>query len=359
MLRHAIVGVGAGVLKLHRPALRSDAVELVGVSDLNADVGRRRADELGCSFYADHRAMLAEARPDVAVVLTPHPFHAPIAIDALEAGCHVLVEKPMAVHVGEADAMIAASERAKRLLAVVFQYRHRPEVRLARELVRSGRLGTVQRVDLVGTWTRTAAYYATAPWRGTWAGEGGGVLMNQAPHHLDMLCFIMGPPARLVARTGTTLHAIETEDTALALLEWPDGALGTLRVSTAEAGEPERLEIVGTGGRLRLGLDTLALEAFEPDLREHIATSPELYVGPPLRPVPLELDPAGADHTAVYQDFHRAILGGAPPTSDGAEGRTSLELANAITYSGRTGRWADLPLDRAAYAALLDELRTR
>ncbi len=363
-LRHVVIGVGAGVFNMHRAGLELGTVEVVGVSDLNVAVGRQRASELGCAFFADYRQMLAEARPAVAVVMTPHPFHAEIAIDCLRAGCHVLTEKPMAVQVAEADRMIDAAADAGRVLAVNFQYRHRPEVRAARELVRSGALGQLQRVELVATWTRTGAYYEAAPWRGTWAGEGGGVLMNQGIHHLDLLCYVVGAPSRVVGWTRTLLQRIETEDTAQAMLEWPDGALGTLHLTTAEAGEPERLELVGTRGVARMEYRSgsppaadLTFETFETDLRDHVAHDPRPYTAPGSHPAPVAIEAGTGDHAAVYRDFHTAILGGTAPAASGVDGRMSLELANAVIYSSHTGAAVTLPLDRGAYAALLAELR--
>ena len=198
-LTHAIVGVGAAVFEVHRPALNLPTAQVVGVTDVNRAVADQRAEELGCPAFADYQAMLVEARPDVVVIMTPHPFHAEIAIAALEAGCHVLCEKPMAVHVGEADAMIAAAERAGRLLAVSLQFRHRAEVTAAKRLIEAGHLGQLQRVDVLACWTRAVRYYRQTPWRGTWKGEGGGVLMNQAPHNLDLACYLAGRPSRLAA----------------------------------------------------------------------------------------------------------------------------------------------------------------
>ena len=356
-LRHAIVGAGANVFNMHRPALALPTIELVGVVDLSREAAERRAEELGCPAFTDHRAMLERLEPDVVVVTTPHPFHARIAIDALEAGAHVLCEKPMAVHVGDADAMIDAAERAGRLLAINLQFRHRPEVRAAKRLIDEGRLGELQRIDVLATWTRAGVYYTVAPWRGTWKGEGGGVLMNQAPHNLDVLAHLMGMPARLVAWTRTRLHQIEAEDTAHAMLEWPNGALGSLHISTAEADKSDRVEILGTAGRLVLKQGTLTAEAFEPDLREHIRASQQPFSAPRCSPLAVELPASSGDHAAVYRDFHAAILNGTPPLADGVQGRMSLELANAMTYSSRTGSTVELPLDRAKYVALLDQLR--
>lgn len=356
-LTHAIVGVGAAVFGMHRPALDLPTVQVVGVTDVNQTVAEERGEELGCPTFPDYRSMLAASRPDVVVIMTPHPFHAEIAIAALEAGCHVLCEKPMAVHVGEADTMIAAAERAGRLLAVSLQFRHRPEVVAAKRLIDDGLVGELQRVDVLACWTRAARYYRQTPWRGTWNGEGGGVLMNQAPHNLDLACYLAGRPSRLVAWTRTRLQPIEAEDTAHAMLEWPGGAMGTIHVSTAEADTGDRIELLGTGGRLVIRLGSLEAERFEPDLRQHVAETDVLWSSPAAQPVPVTLAPSEADHAAVYRDLHAAILTGSPLRSDGAQGRLSLELANAITLSSQRSVSVDLPLDRAAYAALLTELR--
>ncbi|MBI3959042.1 MAG: Gfo/Idh/MocA family oxidoreductase [Chloroflexi bacterium] len=355
-LRHAVIGVGAGIFSLHRAGLTTEGVQVVGVSDVVHTPGQERADELDCPFYTDHRQMLAETKPDVTVIITPHPFHASLAIDALNAGSHVLVEKPIAVQVADADGMIAAADANNRLLAVNFQHRFRPDVQAIARLIHSGGLGRIQRVTGVQPWLRTAAYFRQAGWRGTWKGEGGGVLMNQAPHDLDLLCYLVGLPSRLFALTRTRFHAIETEDTVTAVLEWPDGGQGTLYFSTTDYG-PRTLEIAGTGGVVKLGEGAPVLERFSPDLLTHMAENP----GPFARPqsevgeLPLaETDVQG--HLAVYKDLHRAIREGDAPLADGRSSRDSLELANAIIYSGQTGQPVDLPLDRAAYAGMLAEV---
>lgn len=358
-LRYAVIGAGASVLSMHRQALALPAIQVVAVSDIVPALGEQRASELNCAFYADHRRLLAEVHPDVAVVMTPHPFHASIAIDCLAAGSNVLVEKPMAVQVAEADAMLAASTEHQRLLGVIFQRRFRPEIRAARALIQSGQLGRIQHIDMTAVWTRTERYYKSAGWRGTWSGEGGGVLMNQAPHQLDMLCHLVGLPARVFAWTRRLLHSIETEDTVQAALEWPQGALGSLHISTAEADKPEYLKIVGTRGQLELEAGKLTLRKLDADLVDFIATSPEAMAAPKMLDVQVELEAGKGDHTAVYQAFNAALLQGSPFTSAGAEGRMSLELANALIYSNYTHEPIELPLDRQKYAALLDDLRTK
>lgn len=356
-LRYVVVGVGAKVYTMHLPALQHETVEVVGVTDLDEAASRARAAELGCASFPDLRTLLRETRPDVAVILTPHPLHAEMAIECLHAGCHVLVEKPMAVHAAEADAMIAAATRAGRVLAVNLQQRLRPEVVKAAELIRSGRLGRVQHLDLAVAWPRTAAYYGLAPWRATWKGEGGGVLLNQAPHDLDLICHLLGLPKRVLAWTRTKLHAIETEDTVQAMLEWEGGAMGSVRISTAEAGRPARLELLGTGGFLRIGEGELSFGRFERDVTDFLAEHPDPFAKPLLQGEPLTLPPGAGDHRAVYRNLHEALTRGAPVSADGAEGRMSLELANAMILSSYTQSEVELPLDRGRYETLLARLK--
>ncbi len=172
---------------------------------------------------------------------------------------------------------------------------------LLRHLLETGALGRIQSVEMTVAWLRTAAYYRLASWRGTWAGEGGGILMNQASHDLDLLCYLLGRPAHVCGRVRTTLHAIETEDTAHAILEWEDGALGTLHVSTAEAGRPDRLLIAGTRGSLEIARGALRLQRLEMDLGEFIATNPEPFAAPAVSEAPVALPPGAGDHAAVYR----------------------------------------------------------
>lgn len=356
-LRHVVVGVGAIVFEAHRPGITSERSQIVGVCDIREDAARERAAEFGCPWYLDYREMLAEQHPDVAVVTTPHYLHAEMAIACLRAGCHVLVEKPMALEVAEADAMVDAQAEAKRLLAVVFQHRHRPEVRAARRLIRQGRIGEIQRLRMIASWPRTERYYAMATWRATWWGEGGGVLMNQSPHDLDLVCHLMGAPSRVAAWTQTRVHKIEVEDTASAMLEWPNGATGFLHMTTAEGKTNSEVEIIGTGGILSIGQGTLSFQEFETDAKRFLLETDEIWRGPALHPVEVELEAGEGNHAAVYRNLHAAILDGTPLGSDGREGRNSLELANAINYSSHLRSEVTLPIDRARYSEFLAELK--
>jgi len=294
----------------------------------------------------------------VAVICTPHPFHAPIALDCFAAGAHVLVEKPMAVEVAEADTMIAAADAAGRILAVNFQQRFRPAIAYVRQLVDSGELGALLRVLCIEPWFRPAAYYRSATWRGTWAGEGGGVLMNQAPHTLDLLCYLAGLPAKVLGWTRTVVHAIETEDTAQALLEYAGGASGYLNINTVEAGLQRQLQIVGDRMSVELVGDQITIHRATPALSEYRATSSELFGSPAIATETIAAPGDGGGHLAVYQDLQAAIAEGRQPRCDGRAGRMSLELASAIILSSYSERAVTLPLDRAAYSALLANLRS-
>ena len=358
-LRFGMIGSAAGIAASHVKALTQlPGASIVGMADVAVERGEARAREVGCPFFADYRAMLDTVRPDVAVICAPHPFHAALAIDCLEAGAHVLVEKPLAVSVSEADAMIAAADRAGHLLAVCFQQRFRPVVEHARALIESGAIGDIVRVLCVEPWFRTQFYYDSAAWRGTWRGEGGGVLMNQGPHPLDLLCHLVGAPAKVWGWVRAQGHAIECEDVAHALLEYPNGAPGYIYFSTVEAGSERRMEIVGDRSALVIIFDHLTIHRFAMPLSEYRATAPEMWGQPQIHTETLHLPGDGGGHLAVYLDLARAIAEGRRPRCDARQARMSLELANAVILSGVTGQAVSLPLDSQAYDALLDDLKS-
>jgi UDP-N-acetyl-2-amino-2-deoxyglucuronate dehydrogenase len=355
-LRYGVIGAGV-VAPLHLEAIAAlDDVELVGISAHDQELAVVRAQEAGCPSFVDHRELLALA-PDVVVVCTPHPSHQPLAIEALEAGAHVLVEKPLAVEAREADTMIGAADRTGRLLGVCFQQRFRPVIAAARTLIATGRLGELVRASIVDPLYRPNSYYGTADWRGTWAGEGGGVLMNQAPHTLDLLCHLAGPPATVWGLSRRRSQPMEAEDTATALVAYEDGAVGTIAVSTTEPGV-QRIELVGDRGRIEIAGESLTFERFEPPLSEHLPAAVEMFDQPAIVSEDVTLPDGRGDHLDVHRDFAAAIRTGSPPRVPAQDARWSLELANAIVLSTHSGQAVPLPVDRAAYAALLADLRS-
>jgi UDP-N-acetyl-2-amino-2-deoxyglucuronate dehydrogenase len=360
-LRYAIVGGAGSIARTHIAAIHKLGRTLVGLADIDAEGVAARAAEAGCPAFVDHRDMLMAVKPDVAVICTPHPSHASLTLDCLDAGAHVLVEKPMAVEVADGDKMIATAEAANRILAVNFQHRLRPAVEYAKQFIDAGELGEPVRVLVLEPWLRTAAYYRSAAWRGSWTGEGGGVLLNQSPHTLDLLCHLVGMPAKVWGWTRARYQAMECEDTAQAMLEYPNGAPGYFTASTAEAGGQRRIEIVGERAAIEILGDKLTIQRFQPPLRTFIDTDPDFFGSPSIRIETLDL-PASetqGNHYAVYRDLEEAIATGRQPRCNGREGLMSLELANAITYSSFRGQPVAFPVDRTSYSELLNELRTK
>ena len=353
-LRYGILGAGV-VVPMHLEGIAAlDDVELVGISA--PDGAEALAEDAGTRAFTDNDELLGLGL-DVVVVATPHPYHPALTIEALATGAHVLVEKPLAVEVREADAMIAAADDAGRLLAVCFQQRFRPVIAAARALIAAGRLGELIRLSIVDPLYRPNSYYGTAGWRGTWEGEGGGVLMNQAPHTLDLLCHLAGPPATVWGKARRRSQPMEAEDTATALLEWENGAVGTLAVSTTEPGV-QRIELVGDCGRIEIVGETIAFERFEPPVSEHLGTAPGMFDAPDRVSESVELPAGRGDHVDVHADFAAAVRTGCVPRVPAHDALWSLEVANAIVLSTHTGEAVTLPVDRDAYAALLADLRS-
>jgi UDP-N-acetyl-2-amino-2-deoxyglucuronate dehydrogenase len=357
-LRFAIVGCGGIIAPTHIAALNKlPNAQIAAMCDINPATGAPRAEAAGCPFFTDYRDMLAQIKPDVVSICAPHPLHAPIAVESLAAGAHVLTEKPMSIEVAEADRMIAAADAAGKILAVNFQQRFKPSIEYARKLVDDGAIGPLVRVLVVEPWLRTFAYYRMSTWRGNWLGEGGAVLLNQAPHTLDLLCHLAGPPSKVWGWTRTMTHQIECEDTFQAMLEYPNGAPGYITSSTAEAGVERRIQIVGDRGAVEIVGEKLTVYQFNPAVRDHIRNSPEPFGQPEAKVEQIELPGDAGGHLAVYKDLYSAIVNGHQPRTNGREGLMALELANAITLSSFGERAIKLPVDRAEYKSLLADLQ--
>jgi predicted dehydrogenase len=353
-MRVAVVGAGANIWPFHRNAIRATGGTVVAVHDVDADRARAVAADTGAPAV-DSLAALLDVESDVVVVLAPHPAHHALARAALAAGRHVLVEKPIAVTVDEARDLCAAAKAADRLLAVCFQQRTRTELIEARRLVTSGALGELQRVDLLGTWPRRTAYFATAPWRGTWRGEGGGILINQGQHNLDALCFVAGQPASVYAVTRNAIHPTETEDTAGALLCWAGGAIGGVHLSSAELDTPMRIEVTGTAGRLRVQPGRLEVFRNEMDFHEYARSDGDPYAAPRVTELP-PFRTGGGRHEEIYANLRDALATGADLVATGDSATLTLELSAAIMISAHERATVELPLPPGRHAALLAEL---
>jgi predicted dehydrogenase len=354
-MKVVIIGGGANIIASHLPGLQAIHATVVGVQDVNLERARKFAESVHAPLFRNLDQLLAQ-EADLAVIVAPHPFHAELTLACLDAGLHVLTEKPLTDEVALGDVMIERARERKRLLAVSFQRRARQEIQAARRLIQSGALGEIQRADVLGTWTRRRAYFEVAPWRGSWRGEGGGVLINQGQHDLDLLCYLAGRPSRVVGWTRTRIHPIETEDTAVALLEWPSRAVGSVHITTSEIDESQRIEITGTSGRLRVVPGRLEAVRNHVDMRDFAVSAGAPFEGPEVGEPETTLGAPGS-HVDVYRNLERAIAGEEPLLASAEDALIPLEVANAIEYSSASGSAVTLPLDRRAYGEFLSQRR--
>jgi predicted dehydrogenase len=305
--------------------------------------------------------MLASGEVDGVVVATPHYQHTTLGIATLEAGLHLMVEKPISAHKADAERLIAvARQHPKQIFAAMFQLRVEPRYQKIRALIQGGELGDIVRVNwLITDWYRTEAYFASSGWRATWKGEGGGVLLNQCLHNLDTLVWLLGLPARVrgFCQLGR-FHDIEVEDDITCYLEWANGATGMFVSSTGESPGTNRLEIAGTRGRLVLENNRLLFTRNAEDMIAFSRKAESGFAKPDSTITEIPIENAEGPHALVMQNFVNAILDPAAATliAPGTEGLASVELANAMLYSSLINQTVELPLDGAAYERKLRQL---
>jgi predicted dehydrogenase len=339
--------IGSGnITRTHALAATAAGFTVAAVLGRTLDGATRLCEERGGTPYDSLVRFLAHPGLSSVAIGTPSGLHAEHGIAAARRGLHVLVEKPIDISVDRADALIDAAERAGVQLAVCFQDRFAPDVCVVKDLIERGALGRLLLVDARVPWYRPPSYYASSNWRGTWALDGGGALMNQGIHTLDLLLWLLGEVARVRGSASTLRHAIEVEDTAQALLEFQSGARGTLSVTTAAfPGYPRSVTITGTAGTVTLEGDALVAADLEG------GTPPGLAVRQRAADDGRASTPAVSDisgHQALFADFARAIRTGARPRCDGRDGRRSVALVRAVYDSSASG----LPVDPAGAGPL-------
>lgn len=360
-VRIATIGVG-GMGGTHSRYLGAGDIRgasLVAVCDSNREIADRVAGELSCKPFYSTDDLFASGMVEAVLIATPHYSHTTIGIDALKAGMHVLVEKPISVHKKDCERLIAAHRRrGKQVFSAMFNQRTDPRYRAVKKLIETGRLGRITRVNWINThWFRTEAYYSSGTWRATWAGEGGGVLLNQAPHELDLLQWLCGVPKRVHGFCSLgKWHDIEVEDEVTAYLEFPGGASGIFITSTGEAPGTNRLEICGEHGRIVLGEGPLTFIRCKVPMTRFSRTCKQRFAKPPTEEVGVRLLGKGGQHRAITQNFVDAIRKGTPLIAPAEEGIRSVELANAILFSSLTGKPVDLPLDSDVFERKLKRL---
>ena len=332
-VRIGILG-GGNISDTHARAARETAgVELVAYWARDPEKARHMARRYGGTAFQVLEEMLAHRPLDAVIVGTPSGLHAEHARAAARRGLHVLVEKPLDITTERIDALIDECDRAGVKLGVIFQDRAAPHLQWLKQLVTAGALGKPILVSARVKWYRPPEYYARSEWRGTWALDGGGALMNQGIHSIDLLLWLLGDVERVYATARTALHAIEAEDTAVACLEFAGGAIGTFDVATsAFPGFPRRVELTGSEGTVVVERDQVVCV----ELRTPRAPPPPDEGGANASATsPVVSDARG--HRRVLENFVSALRTGAALLCDGRDGRRSVELAQALYRSARTG----------------------
>jgi len=354
----AVIGLGyIGQRHLEKIA-RLENIEIAAVCSRRKQHCQDVAAKYDCRAFSDYHELLDSKVSDAVLIATPHYQHTAMGIDALNAGYHVLVEKPISVHKADCQKLIAAHTNPNQIFAAMFNQRTLGAYKKIKSMIDGGELGQLMRVNWIITdWFRTDAYYSSGSWRATWAGEGGGVLLNQCPHQLDLLQWLCGMPERVVGFCGLgKRHDIEVEDEVTAFMEFANGATGVFIASTGEAPGTNRLEICGEKGKIVFEGENLRFTRNEVSCSEFQKTSKK----PMAKPDVCEIDIAAEDpedqHAEITKNFANAILKGEKLIAPAAEGINSVELANAILYSSLTEKPVRLPLDAQIYEAKLLEL---
>ncbi len=308
-------------------------------------------------YYTSTDEFFAAKVVDAIIIATPHYFHPPLAMAGFKHGLHVMSEKPAGVYTKQVREMNEAADKSDRVFGIMFNQRTLPHYQKLRDLVSSGELGALKRTNWIITdWFRSQAYYDSGGWRATWSGEGGGVLINQCPHNLDLFQWICGLPKRVRAICGFgKYHQIEVDDDVTAFVEYENGATGVFITSTGEAPGTNRLEItcdrgkiVLEGGKITFWRTRTPVAQFCRETKEGFAT-PETWVCE----VPARGE--GEQHVGILKNFASAILSGGKLLAPGQEGINGLQLGNAILLSSWTDAWVDIPVNETLFYDKLQE----
>ena len=356
-VRYGIVGAGNQGTYY---ALRLDGKEvpdsrLTAVADINPvkiDAIRGKLSD-NVLYYDDYKKMLDDGVCDAVLVVVPHYSHPEIVIECLKRNVHVITDKPAAVYTKQVEEMNAAAEKSKALFGMMFNQRTNALYRKMKEIIAAGGIGELQRVNWIITdWFRTQNYYDSGSWRATWKGEGGGVLINQCPHQLDLVQWVVGEMPVSVngfCKYGKW-HDVEVEDEVTAYFEYANGASGVFITTTGEAPGTNRFEVSGTKGKLLCENKKLFYYKNAEDSQVFSHTSKESFAAPKCEVIEPETDGKNPQHVGILTNFTEAILGKASLFVDGREGIRGVELMNAIELSGwQAGARVDLPINGDIY----------
>lgn len=360
-VRLGVIGAG-GMAQSHMAYFdKVKGLRFTAASDVDANTLKTVTSKYNVKGFDDGHKLIESGEVDAILIATPHYFHPEYSIAGLRAGLHVLTEKPVAVTAKAAEEVNREYEKHKGkglLYAAMFNQRTRADWRQVKRMVSSGQIGEIRRVSwTITNWFRTQAYYDSGGWRATWKGEGGGVLINQCPHNLDLFQWFVGMPKRVQAIVGLGKHHhIEVEDDVVAMMEFENGAVGTFITSTGEAPGINRLEIVGDNGTLIAGDDGMKFIANGTPAREFCATSSERFATPERTTYLIQPGGKSPEHQGITQNFVDAILHGEKLIAPATEGIHGLELGNAMLMSGILGKPIDIPTPRDEYDQLIQDL---
>lgn len=358
-VRMGIIGVGnmgsghaGNIVAGHCPEM-----ELTAVCDIDPARLQWAAEHLPPTVarFDDAEAMMTSGRIDAVLIAVPHYDHPRLAIAAFRHHLHVMCEKPAGVYTRQVREMNEASRQADVAFGMMFNQRTNAVYRKTREIVTGGSMGAIRRTNwIITNWYRPQAYYNSGAWRATWSGEGGGVLLNQCPHQLDLFQWICGLPVRVDAHLHMgRWHDIEVEDDVTAYLEYENGATGVFVTSTGDTPGSNRLEITLEGGKLVVENDRLYRWTLEQPEPEYSRVSTEPFGSPKATQDEVETDGENPQHIGVLNAFAAHILHGTPLVADGVEGIRGLMLSNAMHLSAFLGRPVELPVDEDLYYAEL------
>ena len=364
-VRYGIIGLGNQGSTYIKEFFNKGKVanaKITALCDINPDkiaLAKEYTKGQKIEFFTDYKIMLESGHVDAVMVETPHYSHPEIAQECLNRGIHALVEKPAGVYAKQVKEMNATAGKSHALFGMMFNQRTNCVYRKMREMIADGEIGELQRVVWVITnWYRPQAYYDSSNWRATWCGEGGGVLINQCPHQLDLLQWVVGEmPETVHGFCGYgKWHDIEVEDEVTAYFRYKNGATGVFITTTGEAPGGNRLEISGTRGKLLCENDKIEFYRLSEDINEFSARNEVLFGSPEVEKIDVETDGENPQHLGIINNFTQSILGKEKLFVDGTDGLRGVELMNAIEYSGwHGGAETHVPVNEDEYIAELNK----
>ena len=364
-VRYGVIGI-KGVGGKHLSMAREhENVELTALVDLDETAVKAQSQELGVRAFTDYRELLDAGIVDAVSIATPHHLHAIIGLECLKAGVHVFTEKPLANRVSDADAMIKTARAHDLKLCVGHQYRTYQTPQTMKHLIDTGAIGNIMR--LLWTWIefRPESYYARDIWRQTWRHAGGGVLMNQTSHDLDLICWLIGEPVQVSAMIGTQFHQIEVEDMVCANVLFANGAFGSIQLTINQPRGYSIRQIAGDKGTIAIPdvqsltnnrEDHILLGTYEASLTDLVGRTRGIAGQPEISWQPVELQVEQGGHDVLMDSFINAILNGGEPLVNGVSARPAVELINAIVLSAMRKKTVDVPVDREEYDELFEAL---